>query len=297
MTGVDILTIAMFLSLAAAVLIRLGLSFRVARDGRARFFMAGAGRFPGASGICQTTGSRELQADVALVEERGAGTMAVLADGIGKMNTGRVCAQIAADTILDRYEPYHVLHDPVYFFRTAFYEANKRIRATIGERRGGASVGAVFFDRTHLFYALAGDIRIALLRNGELIPLSRGQTLDILAVEAWENGKISRQDALFCMEEKRLWNYLGMDGFREIETCVRPVCLKEGDLVFLASKGITEVLSWSEIEDILVLPLFPGEQAQRIVRAAEAKKEAEKENGSVILLRVRTEDADAENQF
>lgn len=99
------------------------------------------------------------------------------------------------------------------------------------------------------------------------------------------------------MEEKRLWNYLGMDGFREIETCVRPVCLKEGDLVFLASKGITEVLSWSEIEDILVLPLFPGEQAQRIVRAAEAKKEAEKENGSVILLRVRTEDADAENQF
>jgi len=34
-------------------------------------------------------------------------------------------------------------------------------------------------NQTHLHYALAGNIRIALFRHGELIPLSKGQTLDV----------------------------------------------------------------------------------------------------------------------
>ncbi len=49
-------------------------------------------------------------------------------------------------------------------------------------------------DRLH--YAVAGDIKIALLRGDELIPLSRGQTLDVLAMQAYEEGRISRQDAV-----------------------------------------------------------------------------------------------------
>ena len=104
--------------------------------------------------------------------------MAVLADGIGRANTGAICAQIAVDTILDRFESYHELNDPLYFFRTAFYEANRRIQKTLGERRGGACVGAVFMNRSCLYYAIAGDVRLALLRGEELIPLGKGQTMD-----------------------------------------------------------------------------------------------------------------------
>ena len=103
-------------------------------------------------GIAQTTGSRQVQADVAQIWDSSAGLMAVIADGIGSANTGKVCAQVAADAILDRYEPYCELNDPVYFFRTSFLEANQRIQRTIGERRGGASTGAVFINRSHLYY-------------------------------------------------------------------------------------------------------------------------------------------------
>lgn len=85
-----------------------------------------------AAGIAQTTGSRQVQADVAQAWTNRAGTMAVLADGIGSANTGAVCAQIAADTILDRFEPYHELNDPVYFFQSAFWRRTDAFK----KRRG-----------------------------------------------------------------------------------------------------------------------------------------------------------------
>lgn len=235
-------------------------------------------------GIAQTTGNRQVQADVAQAWTNRAGTMAVIADGIGSANTGAVCARIAADAILDRFEPYRQLNDPLYFFRSAFWEANQRIQRTVGERRGGASAGAVFLDRSHLYYAVAGDIRIAILREGELIPLSKGQTLDVLAAQAYEEGKISKQDMLWSMEDKRVWNYLGQDGFQEIEICDLPIALKGGDKVLLMSKGIFEELSWSEAEDIIVGAASSQELAERMVDAADQKKDPQGENGSVILL-------------
>lgn len=122
------------------------------------------------AGIAQTTGSRQVQADIAQAWTGRAGTMAVIADGIGSANTGAVCAQVAADTILDRFEPYQALNDPVYFFKSAFLEASRRIQRTVGERRGGASVGAAFLSRGRLYYAVAGDIRVAILRGRRLSP-------------------------------------------------------------------------------------------------------------------------------
>lgn len=216
--------------------------------------------------------------------DSSAGLMAVIADGIGSANTGKVCAQVAADAILDRYEPYCELNDPIYFFRTSFLEASQRIQRTIGERRGGASTGAVFINRSHLYYAVAGDIRVAVMRGGEMIPLSKGQTLDVLAAQAYEDGKISRQDTLWSMEEKKVWSYLGQDGFHEIEVCEKPVLLKPEDKVLLMSKGIFEELSWREIEDILIDTDDSQKSADCLIRAAEQKGNPQRDNGSVILI-------------
>lgn len=249
------------------------------------------------AGICQTNGRKEILADIAMEVTNEAGTMAVLADGIGSANTGRLCAQLAADTVLDRYESYHVLNNPDYFFKSTFAEANRRIQMTIGERRGGASLAAAFIDKRHLYYAVAGNVRIALMRGEELIPLNQGQTIDVLAAEAFENGILSRQEAIWSMDEKRIWNYLGMDGFREIELCVRPVQLKPNDTVLIVSKGIFEELSWGEMEDILLNGAPIQDQAMAMVRKAEAKSNPEMDNGSVLLLNVQTEAADEKDKL
>lgn len=238
------------------------------------------------TGIAQTMGNKEIQSDRVRAERTQAGALAVIADGIGKRNIGEVCAQIAMDTILDRYEPYTFLSEPDHFFRTSFYEANRRVQMTLERSKGGTSLGSVFVNGKKLYYALAGNIRIALFRGGEIIPLSKGHTLDVLAEEAWKDGKISRQEAVWSMEEKRMWNYVGMDGFREIEVESQPILTRPEDVVMLATSGIFEEVSWSEIEDILVEQGSLFEKAGKIAWAAEQKEGTQKENGSVILLRI-----------
>lgn len=281
-----IIRLLAFMLLAAAAVVRLAIHLRQENP-----------KEPSGAGISQTNGRKEIQADLALTLTNQAGTIAVLADGIGKQNTGKICAQLATDTILDRYEPYHVLNNPDYFFKSTFAEANRRIQMTIGERRGGTSLAAAFIDKAYLYYAVAGNVCIALKRGEELIPLSHGQTMDVLAADAYENGIISRQEAIWSMDEKRVWNYLGMDGFREIELCEQPVHLKQNDTVLIASKGIFEELSWGEMEDILLSAATVQEQADAMVRKAELKSNPEMDNGSVLLLNVQTEAADEKDKL
>lgn len=234
--------------------------------------------------VSQTTGNQEFQADAAGIDESTAGILAVLSDGIGKANTGKICSQIATDTLLDSFQPYHVLHNPEYFFKTSFHEAHKRIQKIIEDRKGGACLAAAFVNGNTLHYGLAGDIRIAILRNEELIPISKGHTLDVLALNAYKNGALSRNQALWTMEEKRVWNFVGMDGFHEIEVADKPVTLKPGDNIILITKGVYEVLSWADIEDILLKDFTLTEKADNIIMEAERKSGEGKENGSVLLL-------------
>lgn len=235
--------------------------------------------------ICQTTGSKEIQADVAEVFQNSAGVMAVVADGIGKENTGKICAQIAVDTMLDHFEPYHVLENPAYFFRTSFTEANSRIQKTIGNRHGGTSLGVLFMDRKNFYYGLAGNIRIALFRREELIPLSKGHTMDVLAVKAYHEGRLSRQETLWSLEENRVWNYLGKDCFHEMELCEQPIQIKSGDIIFLATNGVFEELSWAEIEDVLLSEMTLQQKADSLIMGVDRKPGHDKENGSVLLLK------------
>ena len=239
-----------------------------------------------AYGFSQMQGLQEVQADRGEVVKTNAGVLGILADGIGRENTGKVSAQIAVDTAADAFEPYQTLTNPSYFFRTVFHEADVRIQQTIGERRGGACLALVFIGGGMLHYALAGDIRIGLVRNGELIPLSKGHTLDVLAKEAYEAGKISRKEAIWSFDEKRRWNYVGMDGFHDVEEPEQPIRLKEGDVCVLITRGIWQSMSEAQLEDMLQGTESLAEKARQIAWYAGRIPKKDQENGSVLLLDV-----------
>ena len=214
-----------------------------------------------------------------------AGILAVVADGIGKFNTGKVSAQIAVDTFCRQFRQYKTINNPNYFLKRSFYIAHAQIQNIIDERRGGASVAAVFFNRDYIYYALAGDIKIALLRNNELIPLSEGQTIDVLAQNAYKTGKITRQETLQTLHENRLWNYVGMEGFRQIEWIDRPVRIKKKDKILIMTKGIYQVLSWVKIEDIMLnIHWTASQKAAKIIEEADMTRGVEKDNGTVVIL-------------
>lgn len=135
-----------------------------------------------------------------------AGLIAVLADGMGKAYGARIASRTAVETFLDLFRDYNAFDNPQYYFRKSFHTANRAILRELGdEGYGAASVGAAMIQDSWLFYAVVGNVKLCVYRGGDLVPVSAGHTLDVLAEESFRTGRLSREDALVMLENHRLY--------------------------------------------------------------------------------------------
>ena len=223
---------------------------------------------------------------VEIVEQGENSTVVVLADGMGRNYGGRVSSRITVDTLKDLFAGYHTTENPAYFFRRAFHTINREILKQLDDGRGGASVGAVLIKDNLLYYALAGNVKIAVYRKDSLVPISTGHTVDMLVEDRFIEGRITREAALCMLEDKRLYNYLGQDGFHEIEFFDTPVQLRDKDIVVLMSDGLYEGIEWKAIEDMLSGKKKCQQKAYDIIELVNAGSRKEKDNASVILVEI-----------
>lgn len=266
------------------VLILLGIGFLVFFRVYEAFKPSGNHEFTDA-GCNEFIGEQQIQADCGEIIKTSAGLLAVLADGIGREKRGMISSHIATDSVVGLFEEYQVMPNPVYFFKRSYHLANREILKALDGREGGVSMACVLIDRDTLYYAVAGNIQVAIFRKDSLIPLSEGHTIGKLVEQAYKRGRLSRQRALSAVKEDRLYNYVGQDGFRELELFDTPVSLKPNDRVVLMTKGIYEALPWQEIEDVLCNEKMSASwQTDEIIRRFASLRGVERDNGSVIVL-------------
>ena len=86
------------------------------------------------------------------------------------------------------------------------------------------------------------------------------------------------------LENRRLYNYLGQDGFQEIEFFDTPVFLKEKDIVVLMSDGIYEGMDWKTIEEALAGKKKCQQKAFDIIEVINAGNRKDKDNASIVLV-------------
>ena len=235
-------------------------------------------------GRAMTIGTRQVQEDNYGICQGPDAFLAVLADGMGKSYGGKVSSRIAVETLKDMFTCYQSAENPAYFFQRSFRMANSAILDELDDGRGGASVGAVLIRDNQLYYAVAGNVKVAVYRKGGLVPLSTGHTIDMLAEGKFMEGTITRQQALELLENKRLYNYIGQDGFEEIEFFDTPVRLKEKDIVVLMSDGLYEGTDWKRIEELLAGRGKLQQKASEIIEAVNTGIQKEKDNASIVLV-------------
>ena len=237
-------------------------------------------------GSSMTIGSREIQEDEVGTLATTAGLLAVLADGMGKEFGARIASRTAVGTFLDLFRDYNAFDNPQYYYRKAFNAANRAILKEFGdEGYGAASVGAAMIQQNWLYYAVVGNVKICIYRKGDLVPVSAGHTLDVLAEDHFRIGKLSREDALTMLENHRLYNYLGQDGFKDIELFDRPIALQPGDVVVLMSDGIYDLIPWKDLEAILAAGQDCQSMAYEIIEQVNQNRSENKDNASIILIR------------
>lgn len=270
------LYIMAFLSIGAVCLIGMRMRMEIGKKQRALF----------ESGACKTIGSREIQGDAyGIVEEEDA-IMAALADGMGNGFGGKVASRIAVETFEDIFQDKNAFYNPPYSFRRAFHGANKQIMHELNGQRGAASVAAILIKNKKLYYALVGNVKVAVYRNKELVPLTWGHTIGALAKRKYIEGKLTRQQALSLLDRHRLYNYVGQESFGDIEFFDAPIRLYGGEYIVLLSDGMYQGVSWKEIEQCIEEGGSCENMALKLVQLVNGRLEEDMDNASIVIIRM-----------
>lgn len=196
-------------------------------------------------------GHEEIQEDYADTITSSNGTLAVLGDGLGMNEAGKISSIAAVKTIIKMFKEEGSRGRLNYFFKKAFNKANHEVMKRVERDKGGASVLSVIINDNLLSYALVGDVMLAIFRNKELVRLSEGHSISEVAKKEYYNGKIKKEEALYALKEEKLLYYLGQESFNNIEISEVPTELHKNDIIILMSRGIYEGLKWTEFERIL----------------------------------------------
>ena len=274
--------ILLVLGLTGVILLILRIKFEIHNSQR----VSKRNRLGCESGASRTIGGREVQEDEYGITETAEGSMAVLADGMGRHFGGKIAARTSVQVFLDMFEDRNAFYNPQYFFRKAFHGANRQILNQLDESQGSASVAAVMVKERKLYYAAVGNVKAAVYRNQELVPVTSGHTINVLAKQKYKEGKLTRQEAVSLLDHHRLYNYVGQEGFRDVEFFDTPITLYGGEYVLLMTDGLYETARWKDIEDCLEEEGNCQEKAFKIIDLINKCEEEEKDNAAVVVLQI-----------
>ncbi|WP_297452001.1 PP2C family serine/threonine-protein phosphatase, partial [uncultured Corynebacterium sp.] len=171
-----------------------------------------------------------------------------LADGMGGHAAGEIASQlmIAAISRLDNDQPDADLLESL---RRACIEGNNSIADEIDQNPStqgmGTTLTALLFDGTRLGMCHVGDSRGYLLRDGELIRITRDDTYVQSLVD---EGNITEEEA--AIHPQRSLILKALTG-RPVEPTLSYRDVHEGDRYLLCSDGLSDPVSAETIKDVL----------------------------------------------
>lgn len=169
-------------------------------------------------------------------------------------------------------------------FKAALKEANRQIfsasRAPGSKRRGmGCTAEAAYIDGKNLVVGHVGDSRVYHLSQGELVQVTRDQTLVNRLVEL---GSITAEEAEDHPRKNELQQAIG--GQPDVEVGLYHSRLHPGDWVFVCSDGLTNHISNDDLKTMLLNEAQSAQMAaRRLVNLANI--EGATDNATVVVIR------------
>jgi len=218
------------------------------------------------------------------------GAVLLVADGMGGPAGGGRASQLTRMTVARAMEGEGGPRTPEGFvaeLRRAVEEANLRVRQEASGDHTLTGMGttltlAGLLDG-QLFLVQVGDSRGYLFRNGELVQLTRDQSV---VQELLDHGAISEAQARTSPQRHVLLQALGTSP--EVNPVVTAHELRREDLLLLCSDGLSGPLSPDTISRILEEPGSLRDRSAALVDAANAA--GGQDNITVVLARVEGED-------
>ena len=203
----------------------------------------------------------------------------VVADGMGGAQAGEVASEMAVRSFGSGLPDGSPAEGLVKIVEDANRAIHDRSRSDEKTRGMGTTVTAAYVGESEVTVAHVGDSRAYLLRDGDLIRLTRDHSL---VGELVARGKLTEEQAEMHPQRSVITRALGSEP--DVEVDVHVFQARGGDLFMLNSDGLT-----SMVPEARVKPIIEGagslEDAGRELIAA-ANEAGGRDNITVILFRV-----------
>jgi serine/threonine protein phosphatase PrpC len=217
---------------------------------------------------------------------------AVVCDGMGGMKGGSVASQTALACFKELTMNAENLSEdlPEFFLRSIdiMDEAVFRIEDEAGDKmNSGTTFVALAIKDRSAFWLSVGDSRLYILRDGEILQVTRDHNYLFTLNQMLSAGVISKteyEEQLFRGD--RLTSYLGMGGIEFMDICQAPFALKSGDYLIITSDGLYKTLSDEEIQDIIIDAQSVRAAAERMVDSVLERDRICQDNTSFALIKV-----------
>ncbi len=242
---------------------------------------------------CKDIGDRTTQQDAfqisnkSLRKERG--LLAVLADGMGGMESGEVFSNLAVTEMQRYFSKCDPEEDICSVLLNAYQAARSEALKVPNSENGGSTVTAVLIRGKRCAFLSVGDSRIYLLRGGCLIQLNREHTLGVRLDESAALGYVPPEEALYNLYRASLTNHLCASADLPCDRCTEPFLLRKDDKLLLMSDGIFGTLNEEEITRFANMPGTDG--ADAMIKEILSRGKKDQDNCSVIILALEPADA------
>lgn len=209
----------------------------------------------------------------------------IVADGMGGHAAGEVASEMAVEIIAKELGNIRTLADDAVNdrMRTAIRSANQAIfERTLAEAdkrgMGTTTTVLVLFARRYLI-GQVGDSRAYLLRGGQLLQLTKDHSYVQEQVDA---GLLTADQARTHPYSNVITRCVGAN--EDVIPDVYFGTVETGDVILLASDGLTGMLEDEQLASILAMPGAPDERVNRLI--SEANRRGGLDNITAIVVRI-----------
>lgn len=209
-------------------------------------------------GNLQGVGARERQEDSFCIinafdaeKRKKRGLFFAVCDGMGGMKDGKVASEIAVRSLRNAVEEMDMESDLSLCLREAAFRASEEVEAVL-EGGGGSTVVAGIIYQDRLCFVSIGDSCFFLIRDGQLYRLNLEHNMcNEVYLTCIRGGIVDPTEGRADEESAALTGFLGMSALTLADGTIRPLPMKEGDILLACSDGVSGTLSELELRNAL----------------------------------------------
>jgi serine/threonine protein phosphatase PrpC len=210
----------------------------------------------------------------------------VVADGMGGAQAGEVASEMAVASFDDGLPKGSPAEGLVHIIEGANTRIHERSRSDALSAGMGTTVTAAYVGETDVTIAHVGDSRAYLLRDGDLIRLTKDHSL---VGELVARGKLTEEQAESHPQRSVITRALGPEPYVEVDVQVYQA--RADDVFLLCSDGLTSMVPEGRLKPILEGADSLEQGGRKLIAAA--NEAGGRDNITVVLFRLEEVDRGA----